>query len=60
MEDRYTALATYWQSSPPPRDSVIAAAPESQNTHDRNRLREVSINRLTNRKLIMDVAHKIT
>jgi hypothetical protein len=32
------ALATYPQLRPPPRASVIAAAPESQNIQDRNRL----------------------
>lgn len=31
-------LATYRQVGTESRDAVIAAAPESQNTHDRNKL----------------------
>jgi hypothetical protein len=37
-------FATHLQSSPPLRESVIAAAPASQNTHDRNRLQGMAIN----------------
>lgn len=33
-----SVLVTYPQLSPPLRDCVIAAAPESQNTHDTNKL----------------------
>jgi hypothetical protein len=34
------SLATYRQVDTSSRDAVIAAAPESQNTHDRNKLTE--------------------
>jgi hypothetical protein len=39
------------------RDAVIAAAPESQNTHDRNKLTEDDHQQVGDR--LMDDAHKI-
>jgi hypothetical protein len=51
------SLATYRQVDTSSRDAVIAAAPESQNTHDRNKLTEDDHQQASDR--LMGGAHKI-
>jgi hypothetical protein len=51
------SLATYRQVDTSSRDAVIAAAPESQNTHDTNKLTDND--RLQASDRLMDGTHKI-